>query len=512
MALNTPTIIAEPPGAPSAPDLAARRRFALAAAALTMTWGTIAALVYHAQGLTLSHYDARAHLVVARRILDSLTPGWKQIGAVWLPLPHLLNMLPVQIDWLYRTGASGVAISVASMSLAAYAVASIVLHATGSRLGAALSVLLIAINPNLLYLQSTPMTEPLLFGLTAYAAWALYRWTEDPGGWQRWAGWALVGACLTRYEAWPFIGAALALSALARWHRAGLVPAAIQTARLALYPLLAVIAFLFHSRATVGEWFVTGGFYIPDPRMQGDALEVARTIWWTARRLGSLALLLGASGAALVVAGLAVRRRRYALLVPLALLAVTALPFYAFYEGHPHRTRYMIPLVFGASACLGLGLGLLAPRLRAVTAAAVVVGVLAATRPFDPRAPMVVEAQWDIERTRARQAVTDCLAARRAPGDSVLMSMSALAHYMQDMSRAGFGIRDFVHEGNGELWTEALARPAAHVNWMVIDVGSRHRDQLKARSQSDPEFLRGFTRICEAANVAVYRRDAYEPR
>ena len=75
-------------------------------------WGAFVAWHYHAAGLTLSHYDAKGHLVVARRIFDSLTPGWKQIGAVWLPLPHLLNMLPVQIDLFYRTGASGVAISV----------------------------------------------------------------------------------------------------------------------------------------------------------------------------------------------------------------------------------------------------------------------------------------------------------------------------------------------------------------------------------------------------------------
>ena len=40
---------------------------------------------YARAGLAVSHYDARAHLVVARRILDSLMPGWQQIGAVWLP-------------------------------------------------------------------------------------------------------------------------------------------------------------------------------------------------------------------------------------------------------------------------------------------------------------------------------------------------------------------------------------------------------------------------------------------
>jgi hypothetical protein len=69
--------------------------------------GAAAALYYAQVGLTNSHYDARAHLVVARRIFDSLTPGWQQIGAVWLPLPHLLNMLPVQVDAMYRTGYVG---------------------------------------------------------------------------------------------------------------------------------------------------------------------------------------------------------------------------------------------------------------------------------------------------------------------------------------------------------------------------------------------------------------------
>src|SRR5205814_6602000 len=88
--------------------------------------GAMVAVHYHRLGLTLSHYDARGHLVVARRIIDSLTPGWQQIGAVWLPLPHLLNMLPVQIDAFYRTGASAVAISVMAFAVATAAIAWIV--------------------------------------------------------------------------------------------------------------------------------------------------------------------------------------------------------------------------------------------------------------------------------------------------------------------------------------------------------------------------------------------------
>jgi hypothetical protein len=45
-------------------------------------------------GAHLLHFDAKAHLVVARRVFDNITPGWSQLGAIWLPLPHILNALP----------------------------------------------------------------------------------------------------------------------------------------------------------------------------------------------------------------------------------------------------------------------------------------------------------------------------------------------------------------------------------------------------------------------------------
>ena len=140
--------------------------------------GTAVALIYYQRGLTLSHYDAKAHLVVARRVLDSLTPEYSQIGAVWLPLPHLLNLLPVQIDWMYRTGASGVAISVLSFALACYAIAHLVLRVSGSRAAAAIAVAMFALDPDVLYLQSTPMTEPLLFGLVLLSISLVYDWVE----------------------------------------------------------------------------------------------------------------------------------------------------------------------------------------------------------------------------------------------------------------------------------------------------------------------------------------------
>jgi hypothetical protein len=74
------------------------RAITLAAAVAAAAGGALVALHYAHLGLTLSHYDARGHLVVSRRIFDSITPGWQQIGAVWLPLPHLLNAIRCRIS------------------------------------------------------------------------------------------------------------------------------------------------------------------------------------------------------------------------------------------------------------------------------------------------------------------------------------------------------------------------------------------------------------------------------
>src|SRR5687768_18465642 len=118
------------------PVIIVTRRWPFAVGLAAAIMALAAALVYARHDLSLSHYDARAHLVVARRVLDSLTPGWHQIGAVWLPLPHVLNLLPVQVDSWYRSGASAIAISVLSTGVVTWALARLVVGFTGSHVAA----------------------------------------------------------------------------------------------------------------------------------------------------------------------------------------------------------------------------------------------------------------------------------------------------------------------------------------------------------------------------------------
>src|ERR687887_1577636 len=125
-----------------------RRTIPIALAVIAAIGGSFAAWHYHRIGLTLTHYDARGHLVVARRIADSITPGWQQVGAVWLPLPHLLNAIPAQIDLFYRTGASAVAFSIASFAVADAAIAFIVVALTRSAGAGVAAAAVFALNPN----------------------------------------------------------------------------------------------------------------------------------------------------------------------------------------------------------------------------------------------------------------------------------------------------------------------------------------------------------------------------
>ena len=479
---------------------------------LTLLLGLFAVLWFANRGLTLAHYDAKAHLVVARRILDSLTPGWEQIGAAWLPLPHLINVDPIQIDWLYRTGGFAIAISVLANAVATASLAATVLALTGSRAGAILASALFATNPNILYLQSTPRTEPLLLGLSTLQVWLFTKWVLSgrftvPTA----AGWVTVLACLTRYEAWPITMACFVTSAFAWWRRGRSSRDVIRVyTRLALYAVLTVTAFMVFSRITVGEWFVSGGFFVPDDTLRGQWSAVIEKINEGIGWLGGgwLVVLTQVALVCAVLAGLS-SAGRSSILVPLSLFAAAGLPLVAYYAGHPFRMRYEIPLLVAAAMTIGIVAGLF--RRLALLLSIVILSIVVWERPpFDPRASMVAEAMLD-RNAQARAYVTDCLKSRRQQG-VILMSMGSLGHYMHELSTAGFQIRDFLHEGNGPLWDSAFTRgPAPLVEWVIVEEVAEGGDAVVERYRQFPAMLESYERVCSGGGIALYHRIEKSP-
>lgn len=461
--------------------------------------GAIGAWHIAASGLTLSHYDARAHLVVARRVADSLTPGWRQFGAVWLPLPHLLNAIPVQWDWAYRTGAIAVAMSVAFLGFGLAALARRLFVRTGSLVAAVAPAVLILANPNVLYLQSTPMTEPMLIGLALASLAALDAWIEGPSqGARRRAAWLVAALVMTRYEGWLIGAGLLAVTAVATFRR-GLRPLMLLVAP----TLVALSGFLVLSYASTGRWLLSPDFFVPNGEALHQPMKAARLIASGVLALSSVPLVLAAVLGA--IACVVAARRRIAALMPLALLLSAVLPLAAFDAGHPFRIRYMVPLVAACGVLAGVALAATPRRFRGPAAAVLLVAAVWASPPFDPTAPMVLEAQWETPFRQGREHVSQVLR-QVYDGTPILASMGSLAHYMHESSHIGLNIRNFLHEGNGDLWLEAIRSPRRSVRWVLIEERAEGGDMLAARARTDPEFLSGFTRVAEGGGLVLYQR------
>jgi hypothetical protein len=111
-------------------------------------------------GALLNYGDAVAHLHIARRVFDSHQPRFSQLGSVWLPLPHLLMIPFVQVYAWWANGIAGVIPSALAYLAACAGIYRLARRWLPTR-RRALALAFFAANPNLLYLQTTAMTEPL---------------------------------------------------------------------------------------------------------------------------------------------------------------------------------------------------------------------------------------------------------------------------------------------------------------------------------------------------------------
>ena len=390
------------------------------------------------------------------------------------------------------------------------------------------------LNPDVLYLQSTPMSEPLLFGTTFLAIALVARWAGElePAGavganapalrggarapTTTAPGWALVAACLTRYEAWPITAAAIGLAGAVLLRRGWRMLDAVRAVRgLALWPAWAIAAFLVNSKITVGAWFVSSGIFRRREPGVGSSLDGVATGLGTASCNSADRCCRGQparrpaliSGSSVVrAAGVAARSSLW----PLA--AAALLPWYAYLQGHPVRLRYDVPLVAACAVITGLGVQPAAAAVRALRAGIAIVAVAAwQANPFDATAGVIKESQRDAHNAVARRAVTAYLLAHwdRQP---IMMSMGSLGHYMHDLSQSGFAIGDFLHEGNGEIWKYAVRRPRPYVEWIVVEERAEGGDELYRQGRLDPRFFEGYARVAEGGGVALYQRNPARPR
>lgn len=482
---------------------------------LLAIWSTAAIYLCSSRGWLLYYGDAECHLDIARKIVDSQTPGYGQIGTVWLPLTHWAMLPFVRRDDLWHNGIAG-SIPFASF----FVIGGCFLFAAVRRIfqstpAAVTAVALCALNPNLLYIQATPMTEGMFFGCLAALLYFTVRFRETQAWWAvAGAGIALCLATLTRYDGWfliPFAG--LYFLFTARQHRFAVA---------LVFCLLAGLGPIFW---LIHNWRMTGDaldFYrgpYSAMAIQGSADYPGKHYWPRAFQffgytayycVGPCLAVLGTLGVIAVAARSAFWPLIILLLPPaFYLLSIHSggtpmwVPF--LYSGGIYNVRYglsILPLLAVAAAALVV----VFPRwMRSRVAAAAIV---AATVPWlihpHPENWIVFqEGQQNYAGHRElERQVEDYLRSRYVRGSGIVTEFGATTAIYRDL---GIPLRETLTGDNGTIWSAATNGPNqfSHDAWAVVIAGDYAE---KAVQKAGCFTLEQTVKVKDAPEMHIYRR------
>jgi hypothetical protein len=499
----------------------ARRTISVAAAgvpwkalAFLVTVSALAVAYFWRQGCLLWWGDASAHLNNARKILDGRNPGYEQIGTVWLPLPHVLMMPFAAVDSLWQSGLAGAIPSSLCFVAAGLLLFLIARHSYESEHAAWTAVLLFALNPNMLYLQSLAMTEAIF---VCSVLLTLYASLKDRAGL---AGLGLLAATMTRYEGWiliPFV----VLYFFWRDRRAGFVVGLIASVG-PLYWLGHNYVYYgdaleFYRGVGSAKWIYEQGQakgYDPAPT-EGHWL-VAAHYYGSAGRLFTGIPILVMGGLGLLAVG--ARRAWW----PIFFLAIGPAFFVMSMQGAggeihvPHlppngyyNTRYgMIVLPLAALAVAAIPALLPHGSRRWVTVLLVAIGIspwLAYPKQENWVTWKESQVNSDARRAWTREAA-DYLR------DKYVMGRGIVAHFGDQTAifrDAGIPLRQVVHDGDGLYFQGIVQRPEVFLwqEWVVSIAGDPLSRGMAAYSAKLPRYRR--VKIVEtpgAPAIEIWRR------
>src|SRR5947209_392156 len=456
---------------------------------------------YHHNALML-YGDAVAHMNIARRVFDSRTPGFLELGTVWLPLPHIIDMPFVVKDWLWQTG-----LGAAIPSMIAYVAGTLgifrLVRALASRTAAWIATLIYMLNPNLIYMQATAMTESLYLALFI---WAVIYFSEfvqqvntDPQRARRLlerCALMLAASMLVRYDGW-FLAVAVILTALFVIWKQQPKDAAVWRGFISLVLLCGATAGLWlaynHGAFYDAMAFATGPYSaraiakrmvgMPTYPGQNDprtaTLYVLKVIRLNPGEATPEYLLFTVATVALLA--LIYFARRYS---PWLLLWIP-LPFYILsvaWGGAPvyfpqwwpysyYNVRYGLELLPAVAVFVALGYQFLQNLFpRRMSAAVIALLVIISYVSAWGHSPICLrEAQVN---GRARSALTERLAMELShlPPNSTLM-MSA-GWFPGALQQAGIHFVRVLRESNHPEWDIALSHPAVAADYIIAFEGA----------------------------------------
>jgi len=174
--------------------------FTAVLSALSYAWS-------YANGYSLAYNDALSHLNISRAVFDNIEPGFAQLGSVWLPLNHVLYLTLIWNDWAWHSGFAGSIFSMIAYVISVWGIYKIIEIVTENKVAALLGGICFALNLNMLYLQTTPLTESLYLMLFVLSVLYFLKFiTKDDPKYLFLLGFLGFLQVLCRYDGWFVVG------------------------------------------------------------------------------------------------------------------------------------------------------------------------------------------------------------------------------------------------------------------------------------------------------------------
>ena len=451
----------------------------------------------------LLYVDSISHLEIARRVVSSTSPGLAQLGYVWLPLPHLLMLPFVWSSPLYQNGFAGSIVSMAAYVATAVLIYKIAFRLTGRKFAGVVAAGVFALNVNMLYMQSTPMTEALLFCLLAAMVYCVQQWADTDKYQYLIAGAvAALGATLTRYESWPVLACLVIAVVFIAWQRrpSGLTPKIRRAGTQDRLVAFAVLAFAGIAAWLIWNWaifgnpldFQTGTFAKPSNWVSsgepfiGNWLIAAKTYWYAMLDNETSPLLLLAAGGLVCLIAREWRAKRTAArsLPVLSLLVIVPFFVVSLYGGQRplhvlqisndlYNVRFGLIMLVPTAILIGYLVGTLQRFRLAMYVAGSLVLALAVGLGVS-----LVRHDNVITYTAARETLSSTTVLEQAPVVAFLKT-----HYtgglvlMESFGNENIAFQipsdQLIYEGSYRQWLPSLRDPAGnHIEWIVARCGN----------------------------------------
>ena len=499
---------------------------------LAFITSVVACGYYFLQHQILLYDDAYSHMRIARAVFDSITPGLAQLGSVWLPLPHILMWPFIWNNYLWHSGLAGSFVGmICYLATTVYLYLSIrrITHSSGiSFLGS----LLFIFNPNVLYLQSTPLSELTCFCTLTMACYYFLAWTqEDTTKYLVLAAMSTLLATLARYDGWSLFLILLVLIIVI-----GLIKkhsfSRIQGNFLLFCVLggLGIVLWLIWNKLIFGDplYFQNSQYSSQASQMalkQSGGLYTYHNVWLSVKTY-TLDVMYSFGDVLAIVAAFAFIifyiRRSFSTNMLAILAFVSPFGFYilSLYSGQAsiwvpgavpptatiqfYNVRYGAEMIVPASlfvATLLHRIGfLLRPRLYLLTLIAFTILLVAQTT-FTASSGIITLQDGLYGLSCDLTHLTNAYLAQHYAGGRVLQDVSSGDF---SLTEAGFDFKNVVYVGSGALWSKALTDPADTVQWVIAMPGDAITKHINV---NDPAFLSQFYLVVqEPSGLKLYHR------